>query len=941
MAALHHLGTDWPALSRLLDAALELPASARDGWLAALPAGEARHRPLLRQLLASHPGLDARDFLGRLPALKSAARGPTTLAPGQAVGPYRLLNEIGRGGMGTVWLAERADGSVRRRVALKLPHAVWGDAFARRLASERQILASLDHPNIARLYDTGQDDQGRPWIAMEQVDGIPIDAWCRERDLSVPDRLALLLQVLGAVAHAHQRLVVHRDLKPANLLVTRDGQVKLLDFGIAKLIEGDEAQPTALTALAGRALTVDYASPEQIRGEPLGTASDVYSLGVVAYELLVGHRPHSFGGLSGVALAQAVADAAPPRPSDAASTPGLRKRLRGDLDAVLARALEKEVARRYPGADAFAQDIARHLAGEPVQARAAGKAYRAAKFVRRHRRGVAVAAALAVSIGAGVGVSGWQTHVARVQAARAESELLRQEAARDLFTQTLIRLAALSADDPASIGKPHAIDAALRDKLDQLMARGDNTPDQVGAMLEAVAHELIFLDDPEGALDLGQRYLAHLKAHGGDAHRVLFATMMVAGTLCSLERFDECEAADRAGLAWRPQVDDEEIRTARAHLLTDLANALTLGGKRGEVPAVLEQARGIAAGLSAPQSDETQALADVSLARYWHGFDESRAALAARQASEVFERYHADADDRQVAQRWWGKALLANGDAAGAEARLRESLALTRVNFGSRTLGVNQITCEIAEALSAQGRYPAAHALLDAQAAALDGEEEGSANRRLLLGCRLAVQVNEGDVPRAVATAAVAARLRADPTEAGERLVLERAEALLLAGRNDEARRLAEGVDARWTAGDRPTVRRMRALRVLAWTRLAAGDANASRAAAIRWRRLLDGERATAGAAWREATEVFALACARSGDAAAAATALRDLAAVAASPFRSAVDRAESSLNRAEVFAALGQEARSQALARAARLDLRDQSPDSPRLRRVERLSAP
>ena len=212
------------------------------------------------------------------------------LQPGALVGPYRLLRELGIGGMGAVWLAERADGTLKRQVALKLPRAAWSRGLAERMARERDILASLEHPHIARLYDAGTDAQGRPFLALEYVEGQPIDVYCHERALNIPARLQLLLQVAHAVAFAHSRLVIHRDLKPSNILVTADGQVRLLDFGIAKLMEGDRTQETQLTQLAGRALTLDYASPEQIRGEPIGTASDVYSLGVVAYELLAGAK---------------------------------------------------------------------------------------------------------------------------------------------------------------------------------------------------------------------------------------------------------------------------------------------------------------------------------------------------------------------------------------------------------------------------------------------------------------------------------------------------------------------------------------------------------------------------------------------------------------------------------------------------------------------------
>ena len=243
------------------------------------------------------------------------------LKAGALVGPYRLLRELGVGGMGSVWLAERADGTLKRQVALKLPRASWARGLAERMARERDILASLEHPNIARLYDAGTDAQGRPFLALEYVEGQPIDVYCSERALSIRQRLQLLLEVASAVTFAHSRLVVHRDLKPSNILVTADGQVRLLDFGIAKLMEGDRTQETQLTQMAGRALTLDYASPEQIRGEPIGTASDVYSLGVVAYELLAGAKPYKLKRGSAAELEETIATVDAPLASATAADP--------------------------------------------------------------------------------------------------------------------------------------------------------------------------------------------------------------------------------------------------------------------------------------------------------------------------------------------------------------------------------------------------------------------------------------------------------------------------------------------------------------------------------------------------------------------------------------------------------------------------------------------
>ena len=328
---------NWPAVSALLDEALALPEAERDTFVQSLVGERAQFRDTLRELLSRASGVETDEFLATLPRLtRVAERGPLTeLAAGETIGPYRLLSELGTGGMGAVWLAERSDGALKRKVALKLPRLVWARGLAERMARERDILASLEHPHIAHLYDAGVDQHGRPYLALEYVEGVPIDAYARERSLPVRHKLDLLLQVCGAVAFAHSRLVVHRDLKPSNILVTADGQVRLLDFGIAKLMEGDRTQETQLTQLAGRALTLDYASPEQINGEPIGTASDVYSLGVVAYELLTGAKPYKLKRGSAAELEEAIATADPPTASEAATEPQAKKALKGDLDAIL------------------------------------------------------------------------------------------------------------------------------------------------------------------------------------------------------------------------------------------------------------------------------------------------------------------------------------------------------------------------------------------------------------------------------------------------------------------------------------------------------------------------------------------------------------------------------------------------------------------------------
>jgi len=327
-------------------------------------------------------------------------------ASGQRVGPYRLLRELGRGGMGVVWLAERADGQHTRQVALKMPlveNLNW--LLAARFARERNILASLEHPGIARLYDAGIDNEVQPYIAIEYVQGKPITEYVQAARLR-PDTIAnLFILVIDAVAHAHAQLVIHRDIKPGNVLVDDKGQPHLLDFGIAKLLDDEDAggvDATQLTRIAGRALTLDYASPEQVNAKAIGTASDIYSLGVVLYELLTGERPYLPKGDTRRDLECAILEQQPPRPSNRLRLSGTSeasrsaRQVRGDLDTIVLKALQKEPRDRYATAQAFADDLRRYLAYEPITAKPESEWYRMRKFVRRNRI-VAVMAALTVT----------------------------------------------------------------------------------------------------------------------------------------------------------------------------------------------------------------------------------------------------------------------------------------------------------------------------------------------------------------------------------------------------------------------------------------------------------------------------------------------------------------------------------------------------------------
>ena len=418
---------DWPAISALFDQALDMPAPERRRWLENLSQGQRAHRQTLEMLLANLAAVETQNFLHTLPKVGVASE-PGDDLPGDAertVGPYRLLRELGRGGMGTVWLAERVDGVLRRPVALKLPHpGLATRTFGERLARERDILASLTHAHIARLYDAGVTAQGQPYIALAYVEGQTLVEHCEARRLGLRERIALFQQVLEAAQYAHAHLVIHRDLKPSNVLVDDQGQVQLLDFGIAKLLVDGQAEATELTLDAGQALTPDYASPEQIGGGAITTASDVYSLGVLLFELLAGIRPYRLERHGQAGLERALLEIDMPRPSTAARGAGdlpTARALRGDLDTIVLKALQTDPANRYPTADAFRQDLQRYLDGTAVLARPDAVAYRVAKFIRRHRVGVTLTVLVVLSLAAGLAGTAWQARQATQQAERAQA----------------------------------------------------------------------------------------------------------------------------------------------------------------------------------------------------------------------------------------------------------------------------------------------------------------------------------------------------------------------------------------------------------------------------------------------------------------------------------------------------------------------------------------
>jgi serine/threonine-protein kinase len=420
----------WAQLSPLLDELLDLEPAARVQRLSAMRADDEAAAEALATLLGHLTAIERDAFLESPPTLGEEPAEEERLA-GLVIGPYTVEREIGQGGMGSVWLAHRTDGRYEGSVAIKfLNVGLGGRGGAERFAREGSILARLAHPHIARLIDAGVTRDGQPYLVLEYIDGETIDRYCERRSLDVAARVRLFLDVLGAVAHAHNRLILHRDIKPSNILVTGAGDVKLLDFGIAKLMDDATvpAQATELTQMAGRAFTPQYAAPEQLQGGDVTTATDVYALGVLLYGLLSGAHPTSQTPSAPLDQMRSVIEVEPKRLSEAAARQHtdpaagarLARELRGDLDNIVAKALKKTPAERYADATRFADDLCRYLAHEPVKARRDAASYRVAKFVRRHRLGVAAGGITAVALAVGVASTLWQAQEARRQRVQAE-----------------------------------------------------------------------------------------------------------------------------------------------------------------------------------------------------------------------------------------------------------------------------------------------------------------------------------------------------------------------------------------------------------------------------------------------------------------------------------------------------------------------------------------
>ncbi len=938
MTDLSALSPHWPEVSALLDEVLALPAAQRSAWLEQLSSEHAPWKDTLRELLTTHTGVETGDFLGTLPKLEPTASphaADAEPAAGDSVGPYCLIAALGQGGMGTVWLAERADGQLKRQVALKLPRMAWGSGLSERLARERDILATLAHANIARLYDAGVDRQGRPYLAMEHVEGQPIDVHCRERSLPLRALIGLLLQVCDAVAHAHARLVVHRDLKPSNILVTAEGQVRLLDFGIAKLMGGDSVEETALTRQSGRALTLDYASPEQIAGAPLGTASDVYSLGVVAFELLAGGRPYRLKRGSAAELEEAIATADPPAASQAARDPVRCKQLAGDLDAILNMALKKKPEQRYATATAMADDLQRYLGGHPVLARRDSRSYVTRKFVARHRVSVVAAAAIFTTLGVGLGVALWQNAVARESLRRASMALERENGALTLQLETL---SAVAAWDPKTFAEPGSVSRMLQSKFAELEKRYSDRPYVQLALLNAVATQLPYFGDYEGALAAWQRYLPMVKTHRGDAQQLLEGYIGASKALYYLGRWRELEEVAREGLAVTASAPG--VVVTRAELAHELRIALQVRGERAQARALLdEHSRAVE---SSDQSDHKVHWDNLlDRAALELGYDDVQALRAATQAHAGYEA-HSDAtlSQRGISAIFVGLAHVALGQFAPAEAAMNTGLRHYESIFSHEHAESVRSLGRLAHTIAAAQQYDRAARLLAERRREVEAglaDENTSTAQRLLAAREFEVAVMHGDLETANRLAAPARAAAAQANSERERGpgILTEARWQLLAGRADTAALVIKGWLDRLAPAfsGEPMVFRAHLIRAEAEMAQGRYDSAASMLDATLHDMRAKG--ATRNWGYRQGLELAAVVAAMQGKANDAWITLerieRESGVAAVSP-SSGVERAESLRRRATVLHAAGRAADAAAFEQPLTEALQGQHGASPRL---------
>jgi eukaryotic-like serine/threonine-protein kinase len=675
----------WDALSPLLDELMALDAPARAERIAQLRREGHADANDLADLVAQYAEMEREGFLEG--PLVRPVQEPGL--QGQVVGSYTLDSLLGQGGMGTVWLAHRSDGRYDARVAVKLLNpALLGPGGIERFRREGQALGRLTHPNIARLIDAGVTQTGQPYLVIEYVEGETITKWCDSRRLDVRASVRLFLDVLAAVAHAHAKFILHRDLKPSNIMVTAEGQVKLLDFGIAKLLDdGADATPMSdLTRLGGYAFTPEYAAPEQVQGDEVSSATDVYSLGALLFVLLTGRHPTVGSGRTPLERMRAIVDTEPVRPSEAA------RALRGDLDNIILKALKKSPAERYPTVEAFAEDLRRHLNHEPVSARADSFAYRTGKFVVRNRLAVGAAAIVLLTIIAGAAVSVWEAIEATRQRDRALSLVARNDAVIEFVKGMLTEVA--PADQPVRV-------ADLIERSRSILIREDDIPEHRAAILSMLSSYYLSSGNPAQAQDMLARARELTEA---TTDRDLRALLL-------------CESAYAASLLGRP--DDaklliEQGLAASVHTTSEVQcvrNRGFIAQNTNDPQAALEYALRAQTLLRAspiPKPDiEAFVLADIAAAHYLAGRNGEAERFYAQALAKMTEIGRGESPSVFFLRNNWGLASNSAGDTRRALEQYDEALRIAV----QRSVGGEPppyLLVNRASALSSLARYPEA-----------------------------------------------------------------------------------------------------------------------------------------------------------------------------------------------------------------------------------------
>ena len=688
-------------LGELLDAALAQPPEARAAFARRACAGDAARLQHLQDLLAAHDHAAAWfDHLSSDLAAEADLEIDAAEARAHLVGPWRIIRLLGRGGMGSVYLAERADGQFEQQAALKLSRVGFDDAAAMaRFVAERQIVARLEHPHIARLIDGGVAADGRPYFAMELVDGQPLMEYVNARALGIRERLALFIQLGDAVQYAHRHLVVHRDVKPSNVLVTRDGVPKLLDFGIAKLFSPEDAGGDA-TLTRDRVLTPVYAAPEQIAGGAITTATDVYAMGVVLYELLSGVRPFETEGRTLHALEDDVLRRAPERPSARIVDRRRRRQVTGDLDTICLMALRKEPERRYQSAQQLTDDVRRYLAGQPVSARADTVSYRAVKFVQRHTIGVAATAVVvALAVAAGIALA--------VQSARAERERDKAQQVAALLTD-VFEVADPSEARGAQITAREVLDRGV-ERVERSLASQPEVQADLLAVLGRVYRNLGMY---ERATGLATRAAALVADREGERSEAAALARSHLGELLYLKGdYPGAERMLRDAAA--VQEAAEPAGADLAMTLNHLGKALQAQGRLEEAEAALRRAWGLSAGArNAPPTAVAEALTNLGAVMFVSNRLEE-AETFFRQALEIRRRVLGD-DHPLVAGALSNLATLLSrkGDLDGAERTGREALAVARTVYGDQHPRVATVLNNLGLTELARGNFAAAEAWL-------------------------------------------------------------------------------------------------------------------------------------------------------------------------------------------------------------------------------------